>query len=241
MSRFFGRREEPKASPEAGDVAQGRLGSEVGRGSLGGAAATGSGAGLSSSRGGAAPGGGGGAGSRLYNPYSGLPGAFDPAFSRALLELPERPEFVFSEEAALQQRTWSEHLTFVTGVAYLGGALAGGVYGASVGATSVLAIRDSATPQERRKLRINRVLNAGGKSGRTLGNAAGVLGLLYSSLDSATAYARGGAHDGWNPVVAGAGAGALYMSPVGLRAAAVWGGAGAVLGALSAAASAMVD
>ena len=236
MSRFFGRREEPKTTPpEAGDGGQGgRLGGESGRG----AAAT-SGGTLASPRGGVAANSPGG--SRLYNPYSGLPGAFDPAFSRALLELPERPEFVFSEEAAVQQRTWSEHLTFVTGVAYLGGALAGGVYGAASGATSVLQIRDSATPQERRKLRINRVLNAGGKSGRTLGNAAGVLGLLYSSLDSATSYARGGAHDGWNPVVAGAGAGALYMSPVGLRAAAVWGGAGALLGALSAAASALTD
>ena len=71
----------------------------------------------------------GGAGSRMYNPYAGLPGAFDPAMSRQLLQLPEAPEFVFSEEAAVKHRGVSENLTFITGSAYLCGALAGGAYG----------------------------------------------------------------------------------------------------------------
>jgi mitochondrial import inner membrane translocase subunit TIM23 len=241
MSRFFGRREEARESGDAGgassSAAGGRrlsdTGSSSGTGSSSSPAFS-----QSSARGSTSD---SRSGSRLYNPYNGLPGTFDPSFSKALLELPDRPEFVFSEEAALQQRSWSENLTFVTGVAYLTGGLAGGAYGAVQGATSVLAIRDTASEQERRKLRLNRILNAGGKSGRTLGNAAGVLGLLYSSLDSATAAVRGGVHDGWNPVVAGAGAGALYMSPAGARAAAVWGGAGALLGALSSAAGSLMS
>lgn len=174
------------------------------------------------------------ASARRYSPYAGLAGTFDPAISRALLDLPEAPEFVFSEEAAMQQRTWSENLTYITGVAYLGGALAGGVYGAAQGG------RLQPAGVESTKLRLNRVLNAGGKSGRALGNSAGVAGLLFSSLDSIAVHARN-RRDGVNTILAGAGAGALYKAPAGARAAAVWGAAGAMLGALSVAGTALAD
>lgn len=167
---------------------------------------------------------------------AGLAGQFDPNISRALLELPDAPEFVFSEEAAVHRRTWSENLTYVTGVAYLAGALAGGAYGASRGFAAPLpgGAADST------KLRINRVLNSGGKAGRSLGNATGVAGLLYSSLDSLAGYARG-THDSVNTVLAGAGTGALYMAPAGARAAAVWGAGGALLGGLSVLGTKLVD
>jgi import inner membrane translocase subunit TIM23 len=180
---------------------------------------------------GAAAGGSG----RLYSPYAGLAGTFDPTISRALLELPDAPEFVFSEEAAIHRRTWSENLTYVTGVAYVAGALAGGAYGVSRGVSAPLPPSAEAT-----KLRLNRVLNSGGKSGRTMGNATGVAGLIFSSLDSLTSHFRG-EHDSLNTILAGAGTGALYKAPSGPRAAAVWGAGGALLGGLGALGSYAVD
>jgi import inner membrane translocase subunit TIM23 len=175
-------------------------------------------------------------GSRMYSPYAGLAGQFDPSISRALMELPDAPEFVFSEEALVHRRTWSENLTYVTGVAYLAGALAGGAYGATQG------LRQPLPPGagESNKLRVNRVLNAGGKAGRTLGNSAGVAGLLFSSLDSFAGHMRE-THDSWNTIIAGAGTGALYKAPAGPRAAAGWGGAGALLGVGGVVANAAVE
>lgn len=57
-------------------------------------------------------------GSRLYNPYEGLRTGDGraPAF-----KLPRQPEFLFSEEASVHKRTWSENLTFYTGTGYLSG------------------------------------------------------------------------------------------------------------------------
>ena len=42
-----------------------------------------------------------------------------------------------------------------------------------------------------RRLRVNRLLNMGGARGRNLGNTLGVLGLLYSGIQSLSSYARG--------------------------------------------------
>lgn len=39
-------------------------------------------------------------------------------------KLPQQPEFLFSEEAAVHRRSWSENLTFYTGSGYLSGAVA---------------------------------------------------------------------------------------------------------------------
>jgi import inner membrane translocase subunit TIM23 len=177
-----------------------------------------------------------GASGRMYSPYAGLAGTFDPQISRALMELPDAPEFVFSEEATVHRRTWSENLTYVTGVAYVAGALAGGAYGAAQGARMPLP----AAAGELSKLRLNRVLNAGGKAGRNLGNATGVAGLLYSTLDSLSGHLRG-EYDSWNTLLAGAGTGALYKAPAGPRAAAVWGAGGAILGAGAVLANAAVE
>ena len=167
---------------------------------------------------------------RLYSPYAGLAGSFDPAISRALLELPQAPEFVFSEEALVQQRSWSENLTFVTGVSYLAGAAAGGGLGVAEGLRVALPPGAEST-----KLRLNRVLNHAGKGGRGMGNSAGVAGLLFSSLDSAIGSLRDGRRDGFGTVAAAAGTGALYKSPQGARAAAVWALGGALCGGVYAA------
>jgi import inner membrane translocase subunit TIM23 len=175
-------------------------------------------------------------GSRMYSPYAGIAGQFDPSVARQLMELPDAPEFVFSEEATVHRRTWSENLTYVTGVAYVAGALAGGAYGATQGLRQPLP----AGAGESNKLRVNRVLNASGKVGRTLGNSAGVAGLLFSSLDSFSGHLRE-THDSWNTIIAGAGTGALYKASAGPRAAAVWGGAGALLGVGGVIANAVIE
>lgn len=56
---------------------------------------------------------------RLYDPYEGISmavGGRPHAF-----QLPEGPEFVFQEEAAVKRRGWGENLQFYTGIGYLGG------------------------------------------------------------------------------------------------------------------------
>ena len=167
---------------------------------------------------------------RLYSPYAGLAGSFDPAISHTLMALPPAPEFLFTEEALVQQRSWSENLTFVTGVSYLAGAAAGGGLGVAAGLRVALPPGAEST-----KLRLNRVLNHAGKGGRGMGNSAGVVGLLFSSLDSAVGGLRDGRRDSVGTVVAAAGTGALYKSPQGARAAAVWALGGAIVGGVYAA------
>ena len=60
---------------------------------------------------------------RLYNPYEGLSTALDAraGLPRNLYRLPEQPEFLFSEEASVHKRSWSENLTYYTGLGYLSG------------------------------------------------------------------------------------------------------------------------
>jgi import inner membrane translocase subunit TIM23 len=154
----------------------------------------------------------------------------------AAARLPPSPEFLFSEEALVHQRTWSENLTFVTGVCYLGGAAAGGALGAAAGLRVPLP-----AGSEGWKMRANRVLNHGGKQGRLLGNSGGVAGLLFSSLDSGLAAARGGRRDGAGTVAAAAATGALFKGPQGVRAASVWAAAGALAGGAYVAGSALAD
>lgn len=59
---------------------------------------------------------------RLYNPYEGLNTAVDPRVLRNVYKLPNQPEFLFSEEATVHKRSWSENLTYYTGTGYLTGA-----------------------------------------------------------------------------------------------------------------------
>jgi len=60
---------------------------------------------------------------RLYNPYEGIGAAVDGRKGGAF-RLPAQPEFLFSEEAAVHHRSWSENLTYYTGTGYLSGARA---------------------------------------------------------------------------------------------------------------------
>ena len=59
---------------------------------------------------------------RFYNPYEGLNQSLDGRGPRVPYRLPQQPEFLFSEESTVHRRSWSENLTFYTGVGYLTGA-----------------------------------------------------------------------------------------------------------------------
>jgi hypothetical protein len=59
---------------------------------------------------------------KLYDPYEGLSGIGRKGVA---FKLPEQPEFVFEEEAAVRRRGWTENLQFYTGTCYLLGKING--------------------------------------------------------------------------------------------------------------------
>ena len=168
-----------------------------------------------------------GASGVAYNPYTGLGGPFDPQMSKALYTITDSPELLFDEERRAKTRSWGENITFLTGVGYLSGVIAGGGYGAYKGLSSV----PEAGLVDTQKLKLNRVLNAAGSRGTSVGNAWGCLGLYYAALDSLVGHYTSHEYPALGAVVAGAGAGSLYKSAHGLRAAAVYGVLGAGLSA----------
>lgn len=155
-------------------------------------------------------------GGRLYNPYQDLNIPY-----QTLYRLPTSPEFLFQEEAVAQRRSWGENLTYYTGMAYLGGAGGGAVMGFVEGVKS-------AEPGDTLKLKVNRILNASGQSGRQLGNRLGILGLMYAGMESGMVAWRD-SDDVINSVVAGLGTGALYKAAAGPRSAAVAGAIGGLV------------
>lgn len=155
-------------------------------------------------------------GGRLYNPYQDLNIPY-----QTLYRLPTSPEFLFQEEAVAQRRSWSENLTYYTGMAYLGGAGGGAVMGIAEGVKA-------AEPGDTLKLKINRILNASGQSGRNFGNRLGILGLMYAGMESGMVAWRD-TDDVINSVVAGLGTGALYKAAAGPRSAAVAGAIGGLV------------
>lgn len=118
----------------------------------------------------------------------------------------------------MQRRSWGENITYYTGCAYLTGAVAG----AGTGFVEGIKARE---PGDSMKLRVNRVLNASGHTGRKFGNRLGVLGLMYAGLESGIVAVRG-SDDIINSVVAGLGTGALFKAAAGPRSAAVAGAIG---------------
>lgn len=135
---------------------------------------------------------------------------------------------MFSEEATVHQRSWSENLTYYTGTCYLAGALAGGGAGAAraLAAPVELAGGGGAASQ---RLRLNQLLNTSGKMGRTSGNALGTLGLMFASFESFLRYVNDRAvPDEVGSLAAGAATGALFRSVRGPRQAAAAAAVGTV-------------
>lgn len=150
---------------------------------------------------------------RVYNPYAELNLPI-----QNLYKLPTTPEFLFSEESIHQRRSWGENLTFYTGTAYL----AGSVSGAAIGLFSAFRSMERG---DTLKLKINRVLNSSGHSGRSWGNRVGVIGLIYAGMESGVVAATD-RDDVWSSVVAGLGTGAVCRAARGIRSAAVAGAIG---------------
>jgi len=147
--------------------------------------------------------------------------------SKALYSLSDSPEFLFDEERSMKRRSWSENLTFLTGLGYLGGTLAGG----GVGAYQGLINKPAGGMTESRRLLLNRVLNAGGARGAALGNAWGCIGLYYAAIESLVGHYADQEYPALTAIAAGGGAGSLYKSMQGPRAMAVYGVVGAGLSA----------
>ena len=160
----------------------------------------------------------------MYNPYAGLHNV-NPRVNRSF-QISRQPEFVFQEEAAVRRRGFGENLGFYTGSGYLSGAVVGGVVGLTqatlLGQGAAAA---AAPPLQSRRLLLNKLLNAGGQTGRLAGNTLGTLGLLFAVSESFS----GSMLDAYAPdvppwagtVFAGAAAGAIFRSPRGVRASAI--------------------
>ncbi|KAK9691569.1 hypothetical protein RND81_09G205000 [Saponaria officinalis] len=153
---------------------------------------------------------------RLYNPYADL-----QLPAHKLYQLPTQPEFLFHEESLRQRRSWGENLTYYTGCGYLSGASLGASKGLFDG---VRAIESGDTF----KLRVNRILNSTGSTGRQWGNRVGVIGLMFAGIESGIVYLRD-TDDVLNSVAAGLATGALYKAASGPRAAAIAGAAGGLM------------
>ncbi|CAN6721200.1 unnamed protein product [Malus baccata var. baccata] len=125
---------------------------------------------------------------RLYNPYQDL-----QVPMRNLYQLPTSPEFLFVKDAKRQRA--------------IGG-----------GATDLFSGVRSFESEDTTKLRISRDLNSSGHTGRAWGSQLGVIGLIYTSMES-------GIQARW----AGLGTGAIYRAAKGVRSAAVAGAIGGVL------------
>ncbi|KAK8524797.1 hypothetical protein V6N13_084185 [Hibiscus sabdariffa] len=152
---------------------------------------------------------------RLYNPYQDLNLQVP---MNNLYKLPTSPEFLFAEESLHQRRSWGENLTFYTGTAYLGGS----VSGAAVGLFSALRNFEQG---DTLKLKINRILNSSGHTGRSWGNRIGVVGLIYAGMESGVV-AVTDRDDVWSSVAAGLATGAVCRAARGVRSAAVAGALG---------------
>lgn len=155
---------------------------------------------------------------RLYHPYQ----QFDVPI-QSLYNLPTSPEYLFHEEAVHSRRSWGENLQYYTGMGYLSGAVLGAAKGTLDGLRQAEA-------SDTLKLRVNRVLNSGGQTGRRFGNSLGVLGLIFAGLESGLIHLRD-SDDLLNSIGAGLGTGALYRAAGGLRSAAIAGAIGGVTAA----------
>lgn len=153
---------------------------------------------------------------RLYNPYQDLKSPV-----QKLYQLPTQPEYLFQEESLRQRRSWGENLTYYTGCGYLAGASTGAGKGFLDG------VRAS-EPGDTLKLRVNRVLNASGLTGRQWGNRLGVIGLMYAGLESGIVMVTD-TDDVMSSVAAGLATGVLYKAASGPRAAAVAGAVGGLV------------
>ncbi|KAI7878058.1 Tim17-domain-containing protein [Lichtheimia hyalospora FSU 10163] len=108
-------------------------------------------------------------------------------------------------------RGWTDDLCYGTGTTYLAGLTIGGAYGMAEG------LKKSAQqgPQNM-KVRLNTTLNTITRRGPGLGNAVGVIAMMYNGTTAFIDYSRG-KHDIFSSIGGGAIAGAIFKSTAGPR------------------------
>eukprot|EP00316_Scyphosphaera_apsteinii_P017805 CAMPEP_0119307478 /NCGR_PEP_ID=MMETSP1333-20130426/7960_1 /TAXON_ID=418940 /ORGANISM="Scyphosphaera apsteinii, Strain RCC1455" /LENGTH=192 /DNA_ID=CAMNT_0007311031 /DNA_START=89 /DNA_END=667 /DNA_ORIENTATION=+ len=117
------------------------------------------------------------------------------------------PDFLFPENFDSDyRRSWGDRLTYHIGVGYLAGLTAGGGFGLFDGLRS--------SHGERRRIRINAVLNSTGRRGPAWGNSAGCLAMMFSTFES-LAFTVRGADDLLNVAGAGVLTGGIFKSGAG--------------------------
>eukprot|EP00045_Choanoeca_perplexa_P000290 m.13662 g.13662 ORF g.13662 m.13662 type:complete len:225 (+) comp10201_c0_seq1:114-788(+) len=138
----------------------------------------------------------------MQSPYLNIGG-----IDASMLETSE-PEFLFAG-AKNKGRSFSEMMFYTTGSSYIGGTIAGGVYGIIEG------LRHPAATSNR--LRVNTVLNAVQKRGPFLGNTLGIIALMYNTTNYSISKARGGTEDIFGHTAAATITGLAYRATSGPR------------------------
>ncbi|KAI9027183.1 Tim17/Tim22/Tim23/Pmp24 family-domain-containing protein [Phycomyces nitens] len=110
-------------------------------------------------------------------------------------------------------RGWTDDLCYGTGTTYLAGLTLGGAYGMAEG------LRKS-SGAENAKVRLNTTLNTITRRGPGLGNAVGVVAMLYNGSTAFLDYCQG-THNVFSSIGGGAIAGAIFKSTAGPRAIAI--------------------
>lgn len=118
---------------------------------------------------------------------------------------------VGSSSGFAPSRGWSDDLCYGTGTTYLAGLTLGGAYGLMEG------IRKS---EGAYRVRLNTTLNTITRRGPGVGNAVGVIAMMYNGTNSLIDYTRG-THDVFNSVAAGAISGAIFKCTAGPRVAGI--------------------
>ncbi|KAI9229085.1 MAG: Tim17/Tim22/Tim23/Pmp24 family-domain-containing protein [Piptocephalis tieghemiana] len=107
-------------------------------------------------------------------------------------------------------RSWNDELCYGAGTTYLAGLSLGGIWGLREGLSQTKDVTS-------RKLRINGILNACTRRGPFLANSAGVLALLYFSVDGILGKIRG-KRDTSTSILAAIGSGVIFRSTAGFKA-----------------------
>jgi len=135
---------------------------------------------------------------------------------------PNSLDYLFNEDfLEYRKKTWGEQMTYLGGVSYLTGSIAGGAYGFAEAAR--------ASRGKSAKLFVNAALNSVGKRATVAAQGMGVCAIMFSAFESIIYHYRSDDLPE-NYIAAGALTGMLYKSTRGIKSAGVWGAGLAALG-----------
>lgn len=112
--------------------------------------------------------------------------------------------------ALTPSRGWTDDLCYGTGTTYIAGLSLGGAYGLAEG------LRKASAPDQPQnmKVRLNTTLNSITRRGPGLGNAVGVIAMMYNGTTALIDHTRG-KHDVFSSVAGGAISGAIFKCTAG--------------------------